>query len=145
MIGGRKRNRDLSFKLLGVACATGEKGTIHLGVRSPENFEPRKGETLPGTVSLIPSPGLPVQLRSVLCCRLLPFALVSPFSPVARVSLIRLRSHVTAHTPGVACVGLSVVVYEASAEVYEPGVGGIFGTRRCRPITGRLDVGKGMA
>ena len=34
-------NRALSFKLLGVACATGEKGTIHLGFEVPKtsNFE----------------------------------------------------------------------------------------------------------
>lgn len=74
-----------------------------------------------------------------------PLALVSPFPSASRVSLIRLRIHGAAHTPGVAGVGLTVVVYEAPAEVYEPGVGGIFGTRRRRPITGRLDVVKGMA
>ncbi len=68
-----------------------------------------------------------------------------PFPPVARVSLIRLCVHDTAHTPDVAGMDLTIVVDEASAEVDEPGVGGIFGVRCRRPITGRLNVVKGMA
>ena len=63
----------------------------------------------------------------------------------SRALLIRIRTHATAHTPGVACVGLIVVVYEAPAEIYEPGVGGILGTRCRRPVASRLDVVKGMA
>ena len=93
----------------------------------------------------IPPTGRAVQLRSVLCSRLLPFALVSLFSPVARASLICARIHAAAHTPGVAGVGLTVVVYEAPAEVYEPGIGGILSARRRRPITSRLDVIKRVA
>jgi hypothetical protein len=93
----------------------------------------------------IPPTGRAVQLRSVLCSRLLPFTLVALFSPVARASLICIRIHDTAHTPGVAGVGLTVAVHKTNAEVHEPRVGGILGTRRRRPITGRLDVVKGMA
>lgn len=44
-----------------------------------------------------------------------------------------------------ACVGLTVVVDEAPAEVDEPGVGGILGACRRRPVASRLDVVKGMA
>lgn len=82
---------------------------------------------------------------AVLCFRLLPFALVSPVSLVPRASLIRIRMHATAYTPSVAGVGLTVVVHEANAEVHEPRVGAILGTRGRRPITGRLDIAKGMA
>jgi hypothetical protein len=34
------------------------------------------------------------------------------------------------------------MVHKASAEVYEPGVGGIFGIGRRRPIASRLDIVK---
>ena len=65
------------------------------------------------------------------------------FSPIPITeSLVRLHIHAAAHTPGVACVGLTVVVHKASAEVYEPGVGGIFGISRHRPIASRLDIVK---
>ena len=85
---------------------------------------------------------------AVLCSRLLPFAVVSPFSPVSQVppsSLILIRMHATAYTPDLAAEGLTVVVHEANAEVHEPRVGAILGTRRRRPITRRLDIAKGMA
>ena len=84
---------------------------------------------------------------AVLYSRLLPFAVVSPVSPV-RVppySLICIRMHATAHTPNLAAEGLTVAVHEANAEVHEPRVGAILGTRGRRPITGRLDIAKGMA
>jgi hypothetical protein len=83
-----------------------------------------------------------------LCSRLLPFAVVSPFSPVSQVpraSLICIRIRATAHTPGVAAEGLTVAVHEANPKVHEPRVGAILGTRGRRPITGRLDIAKGMA
>lgn len=85
---------------------------------------------------------------AVLCSQLLPFAVVSPFSPVSQVpraSLICIRVRATAHTPGVAGVGLTVAVHETNAEVHEPRVGAILGTRGRRPITSRLDIVKGMA
>ena len=76
------------------------------------------------------------------------FRVCLAFSPVSLVppsSLILIRLHVTAHTPGVAGVGLTVAVHEANAEVHEPRVGPILGTRGRRPITGRLNIAKGMA
>ena len=69
---------------------------------------------------------------------------LSRFSRPSR-ALIRIRMHATAHTPDVAAEGFTVAFHEANAEVHEPRVGGILGTRRRRPITGRLDVVKGMA
>ena len=78
----------------------------------------------------------------VLCSRLLPF---SPVSLVPSSLLILIRVRATAHTPNLAAEGLTVAVHEANAEVHEPRVGAILGTRGRRPITGRLDIAKGMA
>ena len=85
---------------------------------------------------------------AVLCFRLFSFPLVSRFSPVSLVppsSLILIRIRATAHTPNLAAKGLTVAVHEADAEVHEPRVGAILGTRGRRPITSRLDIVKGMA
>ena len=85
---------------------------------------------------------------AVLCSRLLPFAVVSPFSPVSQVpraSLICIRIRATAYTPNLTAESLTVAVHEANAEVHEPRVRAILGTRGRRPITSRLDIVKGMA
>ena len=82
---------------------------------------------------------------AVLCSRLLSFAVVSPVSLVPPSSLILIRIRATAHTPNLAAKGLTVAVHEADAEVHEPRVGAILGTRGRRPITSRLDIVKGMA
>jgi len=85
-----------------------------------------------------------VQLHFFLYFQILPF---SPFSPVSRASLIRIRIHATAHTPGAAgAVGLTVSTRGAIAEeIHGPRDRGILGVRRRGPIVGRLDVAKGMA